>query len=105
MNREEILERSRQENKNQDIYELEVVRDSGRYGALVATFAVALIFLMDIMAGRQINIAAFTVLFAILAGAFGTKAVKLRRKHEIFVAVMYSLCTLSMLAVYFFEGH
>ena len=36
MNKEEILERSRKENKNQDIYEKEVIIQGNRYACIAA---------------------------------------------------------------------
>lgn len=58
--KEEILRKSRNENQNKDIYELDVIRRGQRIGGMIAIGA---------------------------AGLFIFKSLKLKRKHEIVFAV------------------
>lgn len=92
MNKEEILRASRNENQNKDIYELEVISKGQRIGGLIAlcvTFALMLIErgILDI----GMNYGYFFIILSAGVGLWTYKAVKLKRKHEILLAVLWSV--------------
>lgn len=92
MNKEEILQASRKENKNKDIYELEVISKAQRVGGLIAvcvTFALMLVerAILD----SDMNYGYFLIILSAGMGLWIYKAVKMRRKHEIFFAVLWSI--------------
>lgn len=92
MEKEEILRASREENQNKDIYELEVIGKAQRIGGLIAvsvTFALMLIerVILDI----GMNYGYFLIILSAGTGLWFYKAVKLRRKHEICLAVLWML--------------
>ncbi len=95
MNKEEVLEKSRRENNNRDIYENEVLREGGNIGAIVAAILAAIFFIVQIMLGGGQNYGLFAVVFSIPAASFVVKAVRLRRKHEIAIAILYVFTTLA----------
>lgn len=94
MNREEILEKSRQENKNQDIFEKDVIVKGYQYSCLVATVIATLFFIVQIFTGGGMNYGHYAVVFAMPTGQFWFKYINLRRKHELILAVLYSLCVI-----------
>lgn len=94
MNREEILEKSRIENKNQDIYEKEILRRGQSVGALAAGILATIFFIIQIFTGGGMNYGLYAVVFVIPAGSFTVKAVNLKRRHEILVAACYWLMVL-----------
>ena len=55
MNKDEILERSRRENKNQDIYEKEVIIKGNRYACIAAAILATIFFVIQIFVGGGIN--------------------------------------------------
>lgn len=73
MNREEILERSRKENKNQDIYEKEVIIQDNRYACIAAAVLATVFFVIQIFTGG------------------GMKYNKMHKKHELMVAICYTI--------------
>lgn len=97
MNREEILEKSRVENQNKDIADIEASKSAIRAGWIVTVFLAAAATVIDaVVFGR----AAYEILFAVLAGlavVFFCKYAKLKKKHELFVAVIYSIASLAWL--------
>lgn len=97
MDRNEILEKSRKENRNQDIYEREIIRLGGNTGAIAAVCLATLFFVLQIFLGGGMNYGLYAVAFSIPAAAFTVKAVKLKRRHEILLACTYlllvGLCT------------
>lgn len=98
MNKEEILAKSRKENKDQDIYEKEVLKEAGNAGAICASVLCLIFFATQIFVGEGTNYGLWAIIFAIQAGGFTVKAVKLKRKHEIVIAIMYVVVTLMMAA-------
>lgn len=95
MNKDEILERSRKENRNQDFYEKEVVIQGNRYACLAAALLATIFFVLQIIAGGEMNYGLYAVVSAIPMAGFWMKYTKLQKRHELFVAVCYTIATLS----------
>lgn len=92
MNKEEILQASRKEHKNKDIYELEVINKGQRIGGLIAiSVAFALLLLEDVILDIGRNYGYFCIIMSAGAGLCIYKAVKLKRKKEILLAVLWSV--------------
>ena len=92
MDREEILRASRKENKNKDIYELEVISRAQRIGGLTAVSVAFALMLIEIMVlDRGTNYGYYLIILSANMGLWIYKAVKLRRKHEICLAVLWTL--------------
>lgn len=91
MDKEEILEKSRKENKNQDLYEKDVVKTSSLIGALVTAVLCAAFTIFELCIGAKGAMGFEAIIFTLLAAQFIYKAAKLKRKHEIACAVMYTL--------------
>ena len=103
MNKEEILAKSRSENRDQDIYEKEVLVLAGNNAAIVGCLLTLLFFVVQIFAGKGLNYGLWSIIFGIQAGVFTTKAVKLKRKHEITLAVMYIIMTVAFAAAHIYN--
>jgi hypothetical protein len=92
MNKDEILEKSRNENQNKDIYEMEIINKGQRIGGLIGvsvTFALMLIERVILDIGT--NYGYFLIILSAGAGLWIYKAVKMKKKHEILLAVIWSL--------------
>lgn len=94
MNKEEILEKSRKENKNQDIFEKEILQQGGNVGAMTAAILATAFFVIQIFVGKGMNYGLYAVIFSIPSAGFIVKAIRLKRRHEIIVAVIYIIATL-----------
>lgn len=88
MNKDDILKKSREENKNRDPYEAEVIREGGNYGAAAAAVLATIFVAVQIFVGGGMNLGLYAVAFVSQAVIFTVKAVKLRRRHEIVLAVL-----------------
>lgn len=92
MNKEEILQASRKENKNKDIYELEVINKGRRIGGLIAiSVAFALLLLERVILDIGTNYGYFCIIMSAGAGLWIYKAIKLKRKHEILLSILWSV--------------
>jgi len=87
MDKNEILEKSRLENKSRDPYEAEVIREGGNYGAAAAAVLATVFVAVQIFVGGGMNLGLYAVALVAQATIFTVKAVRLRRRHETLLAV------------------
>lgn len=103
MNKEEILERSRKENKNQDIYEKEVIIQGNQYACMVAAVLATIFFVIQIFTGGGMNYGLYAVIFSMPMAGFWMKYKKIHRKHELLVAVCYTIAVLMFSVAHIYE--
>ena len=97
MNKEESLAKSKQENHVQDIANLEVSRASMLFGWITAVCALALVAVTEALVHDRMNSGIF---FAVMAGCsaiFINKYLKLRKRHELYIAVVYIIAAIAFL--------
>ena len=97
MNREEILAKSRQENRGQDAAGLAVSRSSIVLGWIVAVCMLAVVAVTEAIKYDRMNSGIF---FAVMAGCsaiFIRKYLKLRKKHELYISIVYVFGTAAFL--------
>ena len=103
MEREEILAKAQVENKGKDIADLDVQRK----GAYIAYFVgLTLIIIWDIVEGirfHHINFGGNMALFAMAFTAFLVKFIKLRKRHELIVALVYGIGTVTFLVLWILQ--
>ena len=91
MHKEEILEKSRIENQNKDIADIEISKSGIRSGWIVTVCLAALATVFDgVFFGRP----AYEILSAVMAGlavVFFCKYARLKKTHELFAAICYSI--------------
>jgi cell division protein FtsW (lipid II flippase) len=100
MNKEDILEKSRKENKNKDIAELEVICQASKIAGRVGMLICCAIAILEIIFTGRPNFGTWTIYFSILATLMLVKYIKLHRKHELWIAVLYIACFVAFLAAY-----
>lgn len=103
MDKEKILELSRKENKNQDIYEKEVLVLGNRYSCICAAILATVFFVIQIFVGGGMNYGLYAVVFSMPMAEFWVKYVKLRRRHELIVALIYTVGVALFSAGYIFD--
>lgn len=98
MNKNEILEKSRNENKNADPYEMEINAKAGSYGVIAALILCFILFLIQIFAGHGLNYGLWAICSILNAAASCYKAAKLKTKNLTFIAVSYSIMSVLLIA-------
>jgi phosphatidylserine synthase len=101
MNKDEILEKSRQENKSQDLYEKEVAKHAGKGGTIAAAFACFILIIVDLFFGQNVQ-GLMAIMMATLAGEFFAKGIKFKRRGDIAVGVFCGLVAIFSLVVHIF---
>jgi hypothetical protein len=89
MKKEEILEKSRNENKGSDELELSVLASSGKLAAQIGMLVCCLVAVLQVIFKNTINFESWMIYFSILGTMFTMKYLKLRRRHELLLAILY----------------
>lgn len=93
MNKEEILEKSRKENKNRDIAELDVLQKASKFAYIVGCCVCMVICFVQWCTTETINWGCWVVNFSTLGTVFLVKFIILKRKHELlWMIVDYLIC-------------
>ena len=103
MNKEEILAKSKQENHGQDIASLEVSKASMLFGWITAVCMLAFVAVVEALVHDRMNSGIF---FAVMAGCsaiFINKYLKLRKRHELYIAIVYIIATVAFFFFLFLQ--
>ncbi len=103
MNREEILAKSKQENRGQDIASLEVSKASILLGWLVAVCLLAVVSVAEALAYDRMNNGIFFAVMAGCATIFISKYLKLRKRHELYISVVYVISAAAFLVAWILQ--
>ena len=91
MNKEEILAKSRAENKNKDVYEQEVLKQASKNVVLVQMVLVSIFFVTQIFVGKGINWGLWALVFSSNMTINWMKYIKLRLKREFVMSIIYTI--------------
>lgn len=98
MTKEEILEKSRKENANKDLYQMTVDMQAGRVAAIAAALFALVVYLVElVMLGRN-NYALWAVVTIMNSSISVYKVVKLKDKKYIFTAIAWILTSVLLIA-------
>jgi hypothetical protein len=103
MNKEEILAKAQEENKGMDPAD----REAQKLGGLIAYIVIVwLIITVDTVNGlvlHYVNRGADFALFSMSFTMFLVKYIKLRKTHELIVAIIFGLLAIAMLVVWILQ--
>ncbi len=97
MNREEILAKSKQDNRGKDIADLEVSKASMQLGWLIAVCTLSFVAVVEAIVYDRMNSGIFFGVMTGCAAIFISKYRKLRKPHELFVSIMYVIAAVAFL--------
>lgn len=100
MNKEEILAKSREENKNRDLYITQVNNTANSLGGIVTLFLATFFFIIQAVVGKGFNFGLYAIVFSFGAVNFLVKANSLREKKYTILAIVYGAITLILTVVY-----
>ena len=103
MNREEILKKAQAENNGKDYVDIEAQKTGTRAAYFVAVLLVIIVDTVNGFVLGYVNRGMDFVLFTMAFVAFLTKYLKLRKRHELIVMIMWGLLALSMLACWILQ--
>ena len=91
MNKDEILAKSRAENKNKDVYEQEVLKQASRSAVVVQMVLATILFVTQIFVGGVINWGLWAIVFSASMTINWIKYIKLHRKYELVISIAYTI--------------
>ena len=103
MNKEEILMKAQAENNGKDYADIEAQKSGTRAAYFVAVLLVIIVDLVNGFVLGFVNRGMDFVLFTMAFVAFLTKYLKLRKRHELVVTVMWGLLALMMLVMWILQ--
>lgn len=103
MNKDEILAKSRAENKNKDVYEREVLKRAAGSALIVQAILAAAFFLVQILTSGGVNWGLWALVFSANMTTFWVKYRLLRRRHELLAAIAYT-ALVAILSAYYVYG-
>ena len=103
MNKEEILQRSRAENKDQDLYAKEVQREGTHLAAGAALILATIFFVLEIFLGDGLNFAFYAIIESFLASSQFSlwKATKNHRNRNF--AILFTILTVLMAGIHIID--
>lgn len=103
MDKEEILERSRKENRDRDFVEAEALAKANAIALSVGIIVCGLLTIFRAIFAGTPDFGIWTVYFSVLAATMIVKFVKLRRRHELAVGLLYLGFCVFFLVIYLRE--
>ena len=94
MNKEEILEKSRQENKNRDIAEIDKAKSAARFSMIFSMCFIVIFTGLSLGATGHVNLGVIATEFSITFSMLLYKAIKSKDAADIFCAVTMGLAFL-----------
>lgn len=90
MKKEEILEKSRMENKGTDEMELVVLGMAGKLAAQIGMLICCAVAVLQVAFTDSVSFESWMIYFSILGTIFTVKYAKLHKKHELLLALLFS---------------
>lgn len=100
MDKEEILAKSRKENKNQDLAELEIQRDGAHLAGLIAAMMCITFFTVEWVLFDRASYGYYSIFSMFAAVSHTYRAFKLRKTQNIVIAVMWCVAAVLVLITY-----
>lgn len=103
MEKDEILSKSREENRNRDLYEIEVHISAGSLSAMVALILATVFFVTQSIMGGGFNYGLYALVISFGAVQFIVRSARLRRKRDILFASIYTAAALALSALHMIQ--
>ena len=100
MTKEEILKKSQSDNAGKDIEDLDVQRSAATAAYFSSMAFCLLVSILSWIFTKTVNVQCWVVFFGMLSTAFFVKYFKLKKLHELFVALSYLLIFICLVIVY-----
>ena len=100
MNKDEILEKSRQENRGMDERERDALARAGRVASAVGGLVCALILVLEVILIGQVSYSIWAIYLSITGTTLLVKFLRLRRKHELVFGLLELALAAAFLALH-----
>ena len=103
MKKEEILEKSRKENKKKDVYEIQVESKGATIAAVVMLLLAFIYYTYEILTAKGTNPALYSIITIYCTVIYGYKAVKIENHRALnaFTSIIWGILTILLILDYF----
>ena len=103
MKKEEILEMSRKENKNKDIYEIDVENKGSKIAGILMLILSTTYYCYGIFKGDGQNYSFYSLISIYCTALYGYKAIKLEKRRILHItcSILWGIVTLTTIIGYF----
>lgn len=103
MKKEEILAKSREENRKNDPYLSEIQRRSSSFSGVVVVFLSSILFAIQLGMDEGFNFGLYAVAFAYGATDFLVRYFYLRRRRELIFGAIYLMVTIVLIMLHIYQ--
>ncbi len=103
MNKDEILSKAQEDNKGMDIADLEAQKSATMIGYYVVALVILIVTIVDKVVLDKYNFGAIAACLLMFSTAFLVKYIKLKKKHELMVCLIYFLGSIGSLVCWILE--
>ena len=103
MEKQEILEKAQKENKGKDLAELDITNKATNLAFMVGGLFIVAILVVDWIITGTFKYFVLGGLQAMIAVAFIYKYVRLRKKHELAMSILYVVGSIAFLTAWIFQ--
>ena len=103
MNKEEILAKAQNDNKGMDVADLDAQKKGAYIGYFVGIIGILLIDIINGIVFKNVNHGPNMVIALMCFSAFITKYIKLKKTHELIVAILYGLLSIMFLVFWILQ--
>ena len=100
MDKDEILAKSRKENKDMDLVEAAVLSKANGIALSVGLMVCGLLSILHIIFLEDMDYSVWVVYFSALTTTMIFKYVKLRKRHELVIGLFYAACFVMFFVLY-----
>lgn len=100
MDKDEILKKSREENKNRDFVEEEAANKANAIAFSVGMMVCGLLSVLSAIFQESVEYSVWVVMWAISASVFLVKYQRLRKRHELALGLFYGALTVFFFVIY-----
>jgi len=94
MKKEEILKASRDENKNKDLAEMEVMYQAGAHAGRVGALVCCIVSILSSMVAHTLLYSPWVIYFSIITTQWVVRFIKMKRRSDLVLAILFLSLTI-----------
>ena len=103
MEKNEILEMAQKDNKNLDIADIEAQKSGALIGYYILALSILIVVFVDRLVLDRFDFGAIAACLLMMFTAFLVKYIKLKKKHELFVSLIYGVGSIAAIVCWILD--
>jgi len=103
MDKKEILEMSRRENKNKDIVEVEVLKHGAKVATIAGMLSCCILSVVQVVFKEKVDVSLWIIFFTMMASRELVSYIKLREKSSLVMSILFVALVVFFVVMYIFQ--